>query len=120
MVHESIRLVEYFLLAVQNRPMTKSAITPFPLRLAPELREKLEAHAKQVGRSLQSEISARLELTFELDLDQIFSATNTRGISLNYDELAEALMRQARENDELVSIKVTKKPPSKPTRKPKA
>lgn len=47
--------------------MTKSQITPFPLRLAPDLREKLDAAARASGRSLQSEIAARLARTLEQD-----------------------------------------------------
>lgn len=35
--------------------------TPYPLRLAPELRETLEAIAKEKGRSLNAEITLRLE-----------------------------------------------------------
>lgn len=47
--------------------MTKSQITPFPLRLAPDLREKLDAAARASGRSLQSEIAARLARTLDQD-----------------------------------------------------
>lgn len=35
--------------------------TPYPLRLAPDLRDTLEAIAKDNGRSLNAEITLRLE-----------------------------------------------------------
>lgn len=55
--------------------MTKSQITPFPLRLAPDLREKLDAAARASGRSLQSEIAARLART--LDEEEAQQGTGT-------------------------------------------
>ena len=36
-------------------------ISPFPVRLTPQLRQQLEAAAKTAGRSLQAEIARRLE-----------------------------------------------------------
>ncbi len=42
---------------------TDTRITPYPLRLDPETRAKLETVAKANGRSLQAEISMRLEDT---------------------------------------------------------
>lgn len=42
---------------------TDTRITPYPLRLEPETRAKLEAIAKANGRSLNAEISMRLEET---------------------------------------------------------
>ena len=42
---------------------TDTRITPYPLRLDPETRAKLEAIAKANGRSLNAEISMRLEET---------------------------------------------------------
>ena len=41
--------------------MKGKRITPYPLRLKPHLREKLEELAKSHGRSLNVEISMRLE-----------------------------------------------------------
>lgn len=40
--------------------MEKKTITPFPLRLEPELRKILEQSARENDRSLQAEIIARL------------------------------------------------------------
>lgn len=51
--------------------MTKSQITPFPLRLAPELREKLEDVARREGRSLQVEIALRLERSLNADKPEL-------------------------------------------------
>lgn len=45
------------------RPAT-SHITPFGLRMQPELKERLEKAASESGRSLNAEISARLEASF--------------------------------------------------------
>lgn len=42
-------------------------ITPFALRMPPEMRSKVELAAKKNHRSLNAEISARLETTFALD-----------------------------------------------------
>lgn len=47
----------------ETRPST-GHINPFGLRMQPELRQKLEAAANEAGRSLNSEIVARLELSF--------------------------------------------------------
>jgi len=40
-------------------------ITPYPLRVPPELRKRLEEAARDGGRSLNAEIVARLEQSFE-------------------------------------------------------
>ncbi|OQX04544.1 MAG: hypothetical protein BWK73_35930 [Thiothrix lacustris] len=40
--------------------MDKKAISPFPLRLEPDLRKVLEDSARKNERSLQAEIAARL------------------------------------------------------------
>ena len=56
--------------------MTTSQITPFPLRLAPDLRQKLDAAAKKSGRSLQSEILARLNSTLDQDAVQSVDVTS--------------------------------------------
>ena len=48
-------------------------INPFGLRLQPELKARLEEAAKHNKRSLNAEISARLEASFklpEIDMDQ--------------------------------------------------
>ncbi len=43
----------------------------FPLRLPPELREKLEEAAKQSGRSKNAEAVYRLEQSFETDNENL-------------------------------------------------
>lgn len=42
-------------------------IAPYPLRLQPEVRARLEAAAKESGRSLHAEIVARLEASFDVN-----------------------------------------------------
>lgn len=44
----------------ETRPST-ATINPFGLRMQPDLRERMEAAAKESGRSLNAEIVARLE-----------------------------------------------------------
>lgn len=46
------------------RPAT-GHINPFGLRMQPDLREQLESAASESGRSLNAEIVARLEASFE-------------------------------------------------------
>jgi len=46
-------------------------VTPYPLRLSPELRKKLEAIAQQNGRSLNAEITLRIESTFIDGFDKL-------------------------------------------------
>lgn len=48
---------------LKTRPST-AKIPPFGLRLQPALKAALEKAAKQNGRSLNAEITARLEATF--------------------------------------------------------
>jgi hypothetical protein len=50
--------------ASSTRPPT-AHIAPFGLRMQPELREKLEKVANEAGRSLNAEIVARLQASFE-------------------------------------------------------
>lgn len=54
---------------MKRTPNTTTAptgqIAPFGLRLLPELREKIESAAKESGRSMNAEISARLAESFE-------------------------------------------------------
>ena len=72
--------------------MTKSAITPYPLRLDPELRKRLEYVAKQSGRSLQSEIAARLEQSLEDEIQKIITAGDAPAPrKLQIDNLAEII-----------------------------
>ncbi len=49
----------------ETRPAT-GHINPFGLRMQPDLRERLEAAAAAEGRSLNAEIVARLEASFEM------------------------------------------------------
>jgi len=59
---ESIRLFAASLKELDNYNMTdKTQQTPYPIRMSPELRERLERAAKNSGRSLHAEIIKRLE-----------------------------------------------------------
>lgn len=49
-------------------------ITPYPLRIDPELRAELEAAAKNAGRSLQSEISRRLYASLRPHPESLFDS----------------------------------------------
>lgn len=49
--------------------MEKKSISPFPLRIEPELRKVLEDAARENGRSLQAEIIARLVSTSDYKPD---------------------------------------------------
>ena len=44
--------------------MSEKQVHPYPVRLTPELREKLEDAAKTAGRSLNAEMLLRLEASF--------------------------------------------------------
>lgn len=56
-------------------------IAPYGLRMMPELREKIERAAFENGRSMNSEITSRLEYTFEVgDLGEK-EATLKRSVS---------------------------------------
>lgn len=48
-----------------GRPQT-AHIPPFGLRLQPDLKERIEAAAKESGRSMNAEVVARLEGSFDL------------------------------------------------------
>jgi len=48
---------------VKTRPAT-GHITPFGLRMQPELKERLEVAAHKAGRSLNAEVVDRLERSF--------------------------------------------------------
>ncbi|AWL04225.1 hypothetical protein DIR46_07115 [Massilia oculi] len=52
---------------VKTRPAT-GHITPFGLRMQPELKERLEEAAHKAGRSLNAEVVDRLERSFGADV----------------------------------------------------
>lgn len=45
----------------------RHSISPYPIRMAPELRDLLEKSAQAGSRSLHSDIIARLEMSFKSD-----------------------------------------------------
>lgn len=78
--------------------MTKSAITPYPLRLDPDLRQRLEHSAKQSGRSLQSEIAARLERSLEDEIQEFIVAGETPALQkVQIENLAEIIAARVEE-----------------------
>ncbi|NVD74520.1 Arc family DNA-binding protein [Duganella sp. BJB1802] len=79
--------------------MTTSQITPFPLRLAPDLRQKLDAAAKKSGRSLQSEIAARLARTLEQEADSLGEGASAAlaPVTIDIAELAKLLAQHLRQ-----------------------
>ena len=50
-------------------------IAPFGLRLQPDLKRRIEEAAKRNGRSLNSEISIRLELSLDAEVPDFTSAS---------------------------------------------
>jgi len=61
---------------LQNGHMTdRHSVHPYPLRLTPELREELERHAKDAGRSLHAEIIRRIEASIASERHQVDMAT---------------------------------------------
>ncbi|QTR51543.1 hypothetical protein [Candidatus Thiothrix anitrata] len=54
----------------------ENRLTPYPLRIDPELRAELEAAAKNAGRSLQSEISRRLYASLRPNTESLFDSNN--------------------------------------------
>lgn len=73
----------------------RSQVTPYPLRLSVDLREKLEKTAQGAGRSLNAEIVARLQGSFEQNL-----------ASLNWLDLVKILEEEARKRGATISITV--------------
>ena len=64
-------------------------INPFGLRMQPSLRERVEAAAKANHRSLNAEITARLEESFSSDIRRIIRAVEptTKGAMPELEEL---------------------------------
>lgn len=48
-------------------PMNEKQLPSYPLRMPPEVREQVEAAAKASGRSMNAEIVARLQTSFQRD-----------------------------------------------------
>ena len=90
----------------------------FPLRLAPDLRQKLDAAAKKSGRSLQSEILARLNSTLEQDVAQSVAGTSGAQTQITVDvaKFAKLLADHLRNDAAAVSAPIT--PPPRPRRAP--
>lgn len=72
-------------------------INPFGLRMPAELKEKLEEEAKKNMRSLNAELVARLEESFERKVDNMEVAELTYQVQL--------LLQMMREKEELDKAK---------------
>ncbi len=110
-------------------------INPFGLRLQPELKARLEEAAKQNKRSLNAEISARLEasfdvqgrpdpqMTFHIDKDRLLAdhgkpkSASGKASGADQDELEDAL-RDIISNAIDAVLGVTQKRPAKPSKGP--
>lgn len=63
-------------------------ITPFGLRMPPDLKKKVEASAKREGRSLNAEICARLLSSFDASKDGL--ADRVKDVETRLDKLESA------------------------------
>lgn len=70
-------------------------ITPYPLRLSADLRDRLEQTAQVAGRSLNAEIVARLQESYELNI-----------ASLNWLDLIKILEKEAQKRDTKINITI--------------
>jgi hypothetical protein len=61
--------------------MSEKQVSPYPVRLTPELREQLENAARAGGRSLNAEMLLRLEASF-MDVGEIQSLTAAQVIEV--------------------------------------
>lgn len=76
-------------------------INPFGLRMQPDLREKVEAAAKENHRSLNAEIVARLEESFATRSWPSMERTDTETLNARYIELSEKLSQLSYEAEEI-------------------
>ncbi|MCG6265359.1 Arc family DNA-binding protein [Vibrio vulnificus] len=76
-------------------------INPFGLRMPPELKEKLEEEAKKNMRSLNAELVARLEESFDKNFDE--SPNNQEIAELTYQ--VKLLLQMMREKEGLDKAK---------------
>lgn len=73
--------------------MDKKAISPFPLRLEPDLRKALEDCARNNGNSLQVEVAKRLRESLGMitdDDERIRQIVRETALELIQEELAKA------------------------------
>jgi hypothetical protein len=84
-------------------------ITPFGLRMQPELKRRVEAAAKANGRSLNSEIVARVERTLQEDSGILESSAHEVRLStlegqvLDYFPLTNKLNKKVQELEKRLS-----------------
>ena len=66
-------------------------IAPFGLRMLPDLREQIEAAAKASGRSMNAEIIARLQQSFDTKPTLFADASNLKNLAEAHKSTADAL-----------------------------
>ena len=75
--------------------MSKYLGIAYNLRLPPELKEKIQESAKQLNRSMNADIVARLEQSFEVNQQQESTITDLtdqiKHLKMSFDILSEAL-----------------------------
>lgn len=79
-----------------KKPEPMRNINPFGLRLQPEIKAKLEEAAERNKRSLNAEISARLEESFQgqFDRGELLTAEKAREVALSARKNITANVRQ--------------------------
>lgn len=105
----------YSLKARQSLAMSdRHSISPYPIRMPPELRELLEASARDGSRSLHAEIISRLWSTFQdyepvKELPEISSAINKEKLLASLDRTpdedpdAEEGLRVIKRNGQIIN-----------------
>lgn len=83
---------------------TRDTGTQHKLRMPPELKERLFASAKEMNRSLNAEIVARLEKSFEKQDGVFVTKDEFSAIRLEYSSLLERM------EDLIKTLNNTKKP----------
>ncbi|HEL3212201.1 TPA: Arc family DNA-binding protein [Stenotrophomonas maltophilia] len=79
-------------------------INPFGLRMQPELRERLEAAAATEGRSLNAEIVARLEESFELEQEVVELEKVTEAFERSQELLTDSVKRFEAKVEQMLSL----------------
>ncbi|RGD89558.1 Arc family DNA-binding protein [Acinetobacter sp. SWAC57] len=77
----------------------QSSVVTLKVRVSPEFREKIVNTAKQNNRSMNQEIVARLEESFN-EVKKIFKITSTETTVRVSEEVFERMIKVLRDNDE--------------------
>jgi len=116
---DSLSLFDSFriLAVIQNSRFAmndRHVISPYPIRMPPELRQRLEESAKQGSRSLHSEIISRLEASYDPDafIDMAAGVPDEPGFS--NDPTVQAEVRDIKKQFQLFQemIELLREPPT--------